>query len=77
MRMNGFRARSSSVPLQTVALSSDRLGAYPATDPVTPGDLAGTIYWRFGFDPASEVHDQLGRPIRLSDGEPIRNLFVG
>ena len=55
--------------------SSDRLGAYPATDPVTPGDLAATIYWRFGFDPASEVHDQLGRPIRLSDGEPIRSLF--
>ena len=57
--------------------SSDRLGAYPATDPVTPGDLAATIYWRFGFDPASEVHDQLGRPIRLSDGEPIRSLFQG
>ena len=56
--------------------SSDRLGAYPASDPVTPGDLAATIYWRFGFNPASEVYDVLGRPIRLSDGEPIRSLFV-
>jgi Protein of unknown function (DUF1501) len=57
--------------------SSDRLGAFPASDPVTPGDLAATIYWRFGFNPASEVHDILGRPIRLSDGEPIRHLFAG
>ena len=56
--------------------ASDRLGAYPATDPVTPGDLAATIYWRFGFNPASEVHDPLGRPHRLSDGEPIRSLFM-
>ncbi len=55
--------------------SSDRIGAYPATDPVTPGDLAATIYWRFGFNPSSEVHDALGRPHRLSEGEPIRSLF--
>src|SRR5713226_6522868 len=45
--------------------SSDRLGAYPASNPVTPGDLAGTIFWRFGIDPSSEIHDQTGRPHRL------------
>lgn len=56
--------------------SSDRLGAYPETDPVTPADLAATVYWRFGFNPASEFHDALGRPHRLSEGEPIRRLFV-
>lgn len=56
--------------------SSDRLGAYPATDPVTPSDLAATIFWRFGIDPATEVHDLTGRPHRLSDGRPIRELFV-
>jgi len=55
--------------------SSDRIGAYPATDPVTPGDLAATIYWRFGFNPASEYHDATGRPQRLSEGEPVRSLF--
>ncbi|HEX4609870.1 MAG TPA: DUF1501 domain-containing protein, partial [Urbifossiella sp.] len=33
--------------------ASDRIGAYPAADPVTPGDLAATIYWRFGLDPAA------------------------
>lgn len=56
--------------------SSDRMGAYPATDPVTPSDLAATIFWRFGIDPATEIHDLTGRPHRLSDGRPIRELFA-
>lgn len=57
--------------------SSDRIGAYPASDPVTPGDLAATIFWRFGVDPATEIHDQTGRPHRLATGEPLRRLFGG
>ena len=55
--------------------ASDRIGAYPAADPVTPGDLAATIFWRFGLDPAAEVHDQTGRQHRLAAGEPLRRLF--
>jgi hypothetical protein len=55
--------------------ASDRLGAYPARDPATPGDLAATIYWRFGLDHAAEIHDQTGRPHRLAAGEPIKQLF--
>ena len=55
--------------------ASDRIGAYPASNPVTPGDLAATIFWRFGLDPATEIRDQGGRPHRLADGEPIRALF--
>jgi hypothetical protein len=55
--------------------ASDKIGAYPAADPVTPGDLAATIFWRFGLDPASEIHDQTGRPHRLASGEPLRRLF--
>ena len=56
--------------------SSDKMGAYPATDPVTPADLAATIFWRFGIDPATEVLDQTGRPFRLAEGKPIRKLFA-
>ena len=56
--------------------SSDKHGAYPATEPVTPGDIAATIYWRFGLDHATMVNDQLGRPIRLATGEPIRQIFT-
>ncbi|HEY3965735.1 MAG TPA: DUF1501 domain-containing protein [Planctomycetaceae bacterium] len=55
--------------------ASDAVGAYPARDPVTCADLAATIYWRYGFDPAQHVRDQLSRPWRLADGEPLQSLF--
>jgi hypothetical protein len=60
----------------TVYGASDRVGAYPARDPVTPGDLAATIFWRFGIDPDTEVRDQTGRPFRLAEGRPLVPLFV-
>lgn len=56
--------------------ASDKLGAYPDEYPVTPADLAATIYWRFGFDPKHELHDLFGRPYRLAEGRPITDLFV-
>jgi hypothetical protein len=56
--------------------ASDKIGAYPDRDPLTPADLAATILWRFGIDPAREIHDQTGRPIRLSDGQPVWSLFA-
>lgn len=55
--------------------ASDAQGAYPDRDPVTPADLAATIYWRFGLDPRREIHDTTGRPYRLADGTPLRQLF--
>ena len=60
----------------TVYGSSDRIGAYPASDPVTPGDLAATIFWRFGIDPDTEVRDQTDRPFRLAEGRPLTRLFM-
>jgi uncharacterized protein (DUF1501 family) len=55
--------------------SSDRLGAFPATNPTTPGDLAATIFARFGIDPATEIHDLTRRPYSLATGEPLARLF--
>jgi Protein of unknown function (DUF1501) len=55
--------------------SSDKLGAYPDTDPVTPADLAATLFWRLGLDPAREIVDLSGRPYKLADGQPIRAVF--
>ena len=60
----------------TVYGASDQLGAFPASDPVTPSDLAATIFWRFGINPASEVHDLTGRPHRIADGQPLRQIFA-
>ena len=55
--------------------ASDNIGAYPIEKAVTPGDLAATIYWRFGVNPNTEIHDQTGRPHRLAEGRPIYELF--
>jgi Protein of unknown function (DUF1501) len=55
--------------------SSDRFGAHPETDAVTPADLAATILWRFGLDPSREMTDLTGRPYKLAEGQPIRTLF--
>lgn len=57
--------------------ASDAWGAHPASNPVTPGDLAATLFWRFGLDPATELRDLTDRPFRLAEGEPLRALFGG
>src|SRR5262249_53802832 len=56
--------------------ASDKIGAYPALDPVTPGDLAATLFWRFGLDPEATVRDIIGRPYHLADGAPLCKLFT-
>jgi hypothetical protein len=56
--------------------ASDKIGAHPAADPVTPSDLAATIFWRFGLELSAEMHDLTGRPYRLADGTPIQRLFA-
>jgi len=56
--------------------SSDRLGAFPSSRPVTPPDLAATIFHLLGLDPASEFMDPASRPRRLTDnGQPLRELI--
>jgi uncharacterized protein (DUF1501 family) len=60
----------------TVYGSSDRVGAYPDTNPVSPGDLAATIFACFGIDPETEIRDVTGRPYRLADGQPLHELFA-
>ena len=55
--------------------ASDRIGAYPADRPVTPPDLAATIFHLLGIDPAGEFIDPLGRPRRITDnGNALREL---
>jgi len=56
--------------------ASDKIGAYPAADPVGPADLAATLFWRFGLDPAREMIDTTGRPYKLAEGTAIRGLFA-
>jgi hypothetical protein len=45
--------------------ASDRLGAYPARDPVTPAQIVSTLYHCLGIPHDLELHDQLGRPLTV------------
>ena len=55
---------------------SDRLAAYPVTDPVTPQDVAATIYTALGVDPRQRILDRFQRPQTLAEGEPVTALFA-
>lgn len=54
---------------------SDKIAAYPAENPVSPGDIGATLYHLMGVDPKSEIVDQTGRPHPLVRGEPISALL--
>jgi len=56
--------------------ASDRWAAYPARDPVTPADVAATVYHLLGVDPTLELNDPLGRPLRLCLGTPLADVLV-
>ncbi|MBI3410641.1 MAG: DUF1501 domain-containing protein [Planctomycetes bacterium] len=55
--------------------ASDRSAAYPSTNPVSPADVAATIYHCLGIDPRAHVTDQQGRPLVVSSGTPIHALL--
>jgi hypothetical protein len=56
---------------------SDKIGAYPLTDPYSPDDVGATVYHVLGIDPSVEVQDRLNRPVRLNQGEVMQALFTG
>ncbi|HTU22217.1 MAG TPA: DUF1501 domain-containing protein [Gemmataceae bacterium] len=55
--------------------SSDRSAAYPSTNPVSPADIAATIYHCLGIEPDTQTTDQQGRPLVLSAGKPLHALL--
>jgi hypothetical protein len=55
--------------------ASDRLGAFPADRPVTPSNLAATIFHLLGIDPHAEFMDPTGRPRYATDnGVPLKEI---
>jgi hypothetical protein len=55
---------------------SDKVGAYPATRGFYPSDMGATIYQALGIEPGSMVHDVLGRPLQLNQGEVMAPLYT-
>ena len=55
--------------------SSDKNGAYPATDPIRGGDVTATVFHLLGIDPNGMFLDKTNRPHPLTKGEPIRAML--
>jgi uncharacterized protein (DUF1501 family) len=56
--------------------ASEADGSHPAERPVTPGDLAATIYHHFGVPLDATYDDARNRPRYIvENGEPISELF--
>ena len=55
--------------------SSDRSAAYPSVNPVSPADVAATIFYSLGIDPQAHVTDQQSRPFVVNTGKPIQAIF--
>ena len=58
----------------TVVGSSDRNGAYPASSPQTPENMAATIYHALGIPSSAMWRDATDRPHHVYHGEPIAGL---
>jgi hypothetical protein len=87
-RINGQAGRDHWAACNTVVLAgagigggqvhgaSDRWAEYPTTAPVSPADIAATIYHALGIDLATPLHDPVGRPVPLCIGTPLTGLFA-
>jgi uncharacterized protein (DUF1501 family) len=57
--------------------ASDSQGESPGDRPITPADLASTIYRLLGVDPTHELRTPDGRPIRINQGGTVIPEIIG
>jgi uncharacterized protein (DUF1501 family) len=58
--------------------ASDRIGARPSSNPVSPADIVATLYQCLGIPTDLELRDRLQRPVTLVPwGRPIGELLQG
>jgi uncharacterized protein (DUF1501 family) len=74
-RANSLLLAGGGVPGGLVLGRTDARGDSPTDRPVTPADLAATVYSALGINPSHQFSTPDGQPIRLVDGgEPLREL---
>ncbi|WP_435006178.1 DUF1501 domain-containing protein [Tundrisphaera lichenicola] len=67
-RANCALLAGAGIPQGAVIGKTDAKGDSPIDRPVTPADLAATVYTALGIDPNYQFETPDGRPIRLVDG---------
>jgi len=57
--------------------ASDKIGAFPAANPLTPGDIVSTMYHTLGIPHDAEIRDALNRPYRVvPTGDVVTDLLA-
>ena len=57
--------------------STDSIGAYPDSHPVSPADFVAPVADHVGIDPHMTVPDRSGRPIFIAHGgEPVHEIIA-
>jgi Protein of unknown function (DUF1501) len=57
--------------------ASDQIGAFPASNPLLPGDIVSTVYHTLGIRHDTEIRDTLDRPHRLvPSGDVVDDLLA-
>jgi uncharacterized protein (DUF1501 family) len=75
-RANCALLAGAGLPRGLVLGRTDSRGDAPSDRPVTPSDLAATIYTRLGIDPNHRYETPDGRPVRLvEDGKIPKELL--
>jgi hypothetical protein len=70
-RANSVLLAGAGLPKGLVLGRTDSKGDSPADRPVTPADLAATLYTALGIDPNHQFETPDGRPIRLVDNGKV------
>jgi hypothetical protein len=55
--------------------ASDKIGAYPTTEPIGPVDIHATMYHALGIDPHQVILDPLQRPHAICTGTAVPQLL--
>jgi hypothetical protein len=55
--------------------ASDKHGAFPADNPVTPAAFAATLYHCLGLKPEEVVPNRLGQPVHIAEEGPVGALL--
>jgi len=55
--------------------ASDRIAAYPASDPVDPVNIHATMYHCLGINPRSHIRDLSGQPWEVCTGNVLNRLL--
>jgi hypothetical protein len=74
-RVFSFALAGAGIAGGQVFGASDRLGAFPATDPIQPQDLTATIFHLLGIDPGGVFQDRNNRPHLVTQGTPLARLL--